>query len=65
MGVESIRFCPVFLPFFLNFFMIVTHLLSSCSIENTCFYYKYNEKTGRICLFLFPFALVSQTSQKK
>ena len=55
MGVESIRFCPVFLPFFLNFFMIVTHLLSSCSIENTCFYYK----------FLFPFALFSQTSQKK
>ncbi|EPI24922.1 hypothetical protein D352_00529 [Enterococcus faecium LA4B-2] len=45
--------------------MIVTHLLSSCSIENTCFYYKYNEKNGRICLFLFPFALFSQTSQKK
>ena len=65
MGVESIRFCPVFLPFFLNFFMIVTQLLSCCSIENTCFYYKYNEKTGRICLFLFPFALFSQTSQKK
>ncbi len=63
MGVEGIRFCPVFLPFFLNFFMIVTHFLSSCSIKNACFY--YSEKTGRICFFLFSFTLFSQTSQKK
>lgn len=52
MGVEGIRFCPVFLPFFLYFFMIVTHFLSSCSIKNACFY--YSEK-NRQNLFLFVF----------